>query len=208
MIAKIDAVTYKLYRRKMGQNSLPQNKQEQLGFLDIILGKTTDFYCNLNKKGYICPKTWVFDPYNAPEALKQRSRRAEEGVRNPKQRLFMEKTRKLAVESHDGIIRMFATATDASKYIGCSVAAVSKSIREGKMKVGAFTLRDHVKRLFVVRIKEPRAMLICSMNTFGQLVPINTQNGDAFDWDAIEEVLEITESRRVTKEQLIKGRVL
>lgn len=120
----------------------------------------------------------------------------------------MEKTRKLAVESHDGIIRMFATATDASKYIGCSVAAVSKSIREGKMKVGAFTLRDHVKRLFVVRIKDPRAMLICSMNTFGQLVPINTQNGDAFDWDAIEEVLEITESRRVTKEQLIKGRVL
>ena len=140
------------------------------------------------------------------EAL--RSRRVEAGVRNPKQRLFMEKTRKLAVESHDGVIRMFATATDASKYIGCSVAAVSKSIREGKMKVGAFTLRDHVKRLFVVRIKEPRAMLICSMNTFGQLVPINNQNGDAFDWDAIEEVLEITESRRVTKEQLIKGRVL
>ena len=66
MIAKIDAVTYKLYRRKMGQNSLPQNKREQLGFLDIILGKTTDFYCNLNKKGYICPKTWVFDPENAP----------------------------------------------------------------------------------------------------------------------------------------------
>lgn len=170
-----------------------------------MLGKTTDFYCYFNKNGYICPKTWVFDPENA--LGEQRSRRAE-GVRNPKQRLFMEKTRKLAVESHDGIVRMFATATDASKYIGCSVAAVSKSIREGKMKVGAFTLRDHVKRLFVVRIKEPRAMLICSMNTFGQLVPINTQNGDAFDWDAIEEVLEITESRRVTKEQLIKGRVL
>lgn len=62
MIAKIDAVTYKLYRRKMGQNRLPQNKREQLGFLDIILGKTTDFYCNLNKKGYICPKTWVLTP--------------------------------------------------------------------------------------------------------------------------------------------------
>ena len=75
MIAKIDAVTYKLYRRKMGQNRLPQNKREQLGFLDIILGKTTHFYCNLNKKGYICPKTWVFDPENAHEAL--RSRRAE-----------------------------------------------------------------------------------------------------------------------------------
>lgn len=205
MIAKIDAVTYELYRGKMGQNSLPQNKREQLGFLDIILGKTTYFYCNLNKKGYICPKTWVLTPKMPSE---QRFRRADGGVRNPKQRLFMEKTRKLAVESHDGVIRMFATATDASKYIGCSVAAVSKSIREGKMKVGAFTLRDHVKRLFVVRIKEPRAMLICSMNTFGQLVPINTQNGDAFDWDAIEEVLEITESRRVTKEQLIKGRVL
>lgn len=212
MIAKIDAVTYKLYRRKMGQNRLPQNKQEQLGFLDIILGKTTDFYCNLNKKGYICPKTWVLTP-KCPWSRgfgeqTSESREGKEEVRNPKQRLFMEKTRKLAVESHDGIIRMFATATDASKYIGCSVAAVSKSIREGKMKVGAFTLRDHVKRLFVVRIKEPRAMLICSMNTFGQLVPINTQNGDAFDWDAIEEVLEITESRRVTKEQLIKGRVL
>ena len=76
MIAKIDAVTYKLYRRKMGQNSLPQNKQEQLGFLDIILGKTTDFYCNLNKKGYICPKTWVFDP-KIP--LEQRFRRADLG---------------------------------------------------------------------------------------------------------------------------------
>ena len=36
MIAKIDAVTYKLYRGKMGQNRLPQNKREQLGFLDII----------------------------------------------------------------------------------------------------------------------------------------------------------------------------
>lgn len=120
----------------------------------------------------------------------------------------MEKTRKLAVESHDGVIRMFATATDASKHIGCSVAAVSKSIREGKMKVGAFTLRDHVKRLFVVRIKEPGAMVICFMNTFGQLVPVNAKNGDAFDWDAIEEVLEITESRRVTREQLVKGRVL
>ena len=77
MIAKIDAVTYKLYRRKMEQNRLPQNKQEQLGFLDIIFGKTTDFYCNLNKKGYICPKTWVFDPENTLGALKQRSRRTE-----------------------------------------------------------------------------------------------------------------------------------
>ena len=66
MIAKIDVVTYKLYRGKMGQNRLPQNKQEQLGFLDIILGITTYFYCNLNKKGYICPKTWVFDPLNCP----------------------------------------------------------------------------------------------------------------------------------------------
>ena len=79
MIAKIDAVTYKLYRGKMGQNRLPQNKREQLGFLDIILGKTTYFYCNLNKKGYICPKTWVFDPENAlgAEVSESRPRRAE-----------------------------------------------------------------------------------------------------------------------------------
>ena len=62
MIAKIDAVTYKLYRGKMGQNRLPQNKQEQLGFIDIILGETTDFYCNLNKKGYICLKHGFLTP--------------------------------------------------------------------------------------------------------------------------------------------------
>lgn len=76
MIAKIDAVTYELYRGKMGQNSLPQNKREQLGFLDIILGKTTDFYCNLNKKGYICPKTWFLTPKMPSE---QRFRRADLG---------------------------------------------------------------------------------------------------------------------------------
>ena len=90
MIAKIDAVTYELYRVKMGQNRLPQNKREQLGFLDIILGKTTDFYCNLNKKGYICPKTWVFDPENAPwsleaEVSESRSLEVSEGRRRGKE---------------------------------------------------------------------------------------------------------------------------
>lgn len=121
---------------------------------------------------------------------------------------LMEKTRKMAVESQDGTIRMFATATEASKSIGCSVAAVSKSIREGKMKVGAFRIKDHVKRMFVVKVKNPFGMAICTMNTFGDLVPVNSKGDLSIDWDQIDEVLEITESKRVTREQLKKGKVI